>query len=145
MSDDTEIPAVRAPEGIAETVAAHLRPQPAIPAVIVFLLTLFVPVLAYDPAIADRSLWVLLIPVGIAASCALAAAAGFCSFFPHLAWIAIAAWALKFAGGPLPAYNRYVLFAGMFVTAVMVGVQGWRVRTGRFQPTIRIDSDEPDR
>lgn len=142
MSDDDQ---VRAPEGWFETVTANCRPQPAIPAVIVLFLTIVFPVMSYDPGLETRSMLVLLIPVGIVASCGLAVAAGFCSFFPHAAWTLVAAWALKFTeSGPLPAYNSWVLKAGMLVCAVMAVVQLWRVRTGRFTPTIRIDQEYQD-
>ena len=134
---DTPAPAGRPPRGLAETVTANLRPQPAIPAVLVFLLTILWSVgAATGPG--EPSAWLLLVPAGLATSCALAIAAGFCSFFPQLAWILLAAWALKFAGvdGPLPAYNRYLLLVGMAAAAAAAILQFWRVRTGRFQPTI---------
>lgn len=136
-------PKLRAPANVIESITANLRPQPAIPAMIVLLLTIILPVMSYDPAApADGgSMLALLIPVGILASCGLAIAAGCCSFFPQLAWILVAWWAMKFtADGPLPAYNRYVLMIGMAAAAVMIAVQAWRVRTGRFVPTIRVDS-----
>ncbi|NND37156.1 MAG: hypothetical protein HKN81_08470 [Gammaproteobacteria bacterium] len=134
-------PAVRAPEGIVETLIVNFRPQPAIPAVFVLFLTVLVAVFTFDPD-AERGILILLAPVGILASCGLAIAAGFCSLFPQAIWILIAAWALKFTNtGPLPPYNRYVLFAGMFACAVMFVAQIWRVRIGRFVPTIRIDED----
>lgn len=129
----------RAPENLVETITANLRPQPAIPALLVLLATVIFAVFTYDPA-GERSMLILLAPLGILASCGLAIAAGFCSLFPQAAWILLAAWALKFAAnGPLPGYNRYVLFAGMFACGVMFFVQMWRVRTGRFEPTIRVE------
>lgn len=138
---DYAAPTVRAPEGFVETLIANFRPQPAIPAAFVFLLTILIAVFTFDPAV-GRGMLILLAPVGILASCGLAIAAGFCSLFPHVVWILLAAWALKFtAGGPLPAYNRYVLFTGMIVCVVMFAVQIWRMRTGRFEPTIRVDDD----
>jgi hypothetical protein len=135
-------PRTRAPENIVETIAANLRPQPAIPAVLVLLLTVMFAVFTYDPE-GSRSMLIFLATAGIFASCGLAIAAGFCSLFPQAAWILIAAWALKFtSSGPLPSYNRYVLFAGMFACGVMLVVQLWRVRTGRFAPTVRIDDGD---
>jgi len=133
--------AVRAPGNFGEMLTANLRPQPAIPALIVLLLTIVIPVMSYDPgAPAGGSVLSLLIPVGIVASCGLAIAAGFCSLFPQAAWILVALWALKFtANGPLPGYNRYVLIAGMVAAAAMIVVQIWRVRTGKFTPTIRVE------
>ncbi len=123
-----------------EHVTANLRPGPAIPGVLVLLMTImFTIVTRGGPDAGETSWMILLVPVGILASCGLAIAAGFCSFFPQLAWIALATWALRFtaAGGPLPAYNRYVLIAGMVAAAAMIGLQFWRVRTGKFVPTIR--------
>ena len=131
---------VRAPQGWFETFTANCRPQPAIPAMIVLLLTIVFPVISYDPSADTRSVLVLLIPVGIVASCGLAIAAGFCSFFPHAAWILVAAWGLEFTEtGPLPGYNGWILKAGMVACAAMAVAQLWRVRTGRFTPTIRIE------
>ena len=147
MSDkDSQQTGYRAPATPGETLLANFRPQPAIPALIVFVLTIFIPVLSAGPGAAtgaDGSFLLLLIPVGIAVSCGLAVAAGFCSLFPPAAWIAIAIWAFRFTrSGPLPGYNRMVLLAGIVTAAVMILVQVWRVRTGRFRPTVRIDDEE---
>jgi len=132
---------VRAPENFGEMLTANLRPQPAIPAMIVLLFTIIIPVLSHEPgAAAGGSVLSLLIPAGIVASCGLAIAAGFCSLFPQAAWILVAWWALKFTeNGPLPAYNRYVLIAGMIAAGAMIVAQIWRVRTGKFTPTIRVE------
>jgi hypothetical protein len=133
---------LRPPRGLGETLAANFRPQPAIPALFVLLLTIFVPVLSHQPGAAAGAGWALtvLVPLGILASCGLAIAAGFCSLFPQLAWIAVALWALQFTdGGPLPSYNRYVLIVGMVAAAAMIVLQVWRVRTGKFVPTIRVE------
>lgn len=133
-------PATRAPRGLVESIVANCRPQPAIPGLLVLFLTVLIAVFTYDPAV-ERSVLALLIPAGILVSCGLAIAAGFCSFFPTLAWILVGWWAMKFTvAGPLPAYNRYVLLAAMGAAAVMLIVQGWRVSTRRFVPTMR---DEP--
>jgi len=139
----------RPPRGWLETLQANSRPQPAIPAVLVLLLSVMVPVMSLEPgAVPDHAnasvVW-LLLPVALLASCGLAIAAGFCSVFPQLIWIAIAAWALKFtaAGGPMPAYNRYVLIAGMLACGGMLLFQVHRVRTRRFVPTIRDPEPEP--
>lgn len=140
MTDDIEErdePVTRAPRGVVETLLAHCRPQPAIPGLLVLFLTVVIAVFTYDPG-AERSAWALLIPVALLASCGLAIAASFCSFFPAAAWILVGWWAMKFTVvGPLPAYNRYVLMAGMGAAAAMLILQGWRVATGRFVPTIR--------
>lgn len=141
--DARRAPAVREPDGWLETLTANSRPQPAIPAMIVLLLTIMLPVMSYDPAAAGDSWTQWLIPLGLLASCGLAIAAGFCSFFPHIAWILVASWAMKFIdGGVLPPYNRYVVLAGMVAAALMLVVQIWRVATRRFVPTIRIDSED---
>jgi len=138
-------PAVRAPRGHVESIIANCRPQPAIPGLLVLFLTVLIAVFTYDPAV-ERSAWALLIPVALAASCGLAIAASFCSFFPATAWILISWWAMKFtAVGPLPAYNRYVLMAGMAAAGAMLIVQGWRVATGRFVPTIREEPEAGNR
>jgi hypothetical protein len=136
----------RPPAGPVETVTANFRPQPAIPAVLVFVLAVLFPVLAQDPRAEPGTVidsWLAwLVPAGIVASCGLAIAAGFCSLFPQAVWIALAAWGLGFTtDGPLPAYNAWLFIAGIAVCAVMFGVQVYRVATGQFVPTIR---DEPD-
>ncbi|RMF96126.1 MAG: hypothetical protein D6727_09075 [Gammaproteobacteria bacterium] len=127
---------------------ANARPQPAIPSLLVFLLTLMSALSAAAPgSVPDptelSAAW-LLVPLGFALSCGLAIAAGFCSVFPQLAWIALGAWALRFVApaGPLPAYNRWVLGAGLVVCVLMLGLQIWRVATGRFVPTISTVDDE---
>jgi len=144
LSSIDDDPAVRAPETLGEKLLANFKPQPAIPALFVFVLCIFISALSHDPGAVTGtetggSAWLLLIPVGIVVSCGLAVAAGFCSLFPQLAWIALATWALKFTqSGLWPAYNRWVLLTGIVTAAAMVFVQIWRVRTGKFQPTIRI-------
>ena len=147
-SSDNNDPTVRAPQTLREKLLANFKPQPAIPALIVLVISILVPTMTHDPGVASGaggSIFLYLIPVGIVASCALAVAAGFCSLFPQLAWIAMAAWAIKFTrDGPLPAYNRWVLLAGIVAAAAMVVVQIWRVRTGKFKPTIRIRVDDED-
>ena len=135
----------RAPAGLVEHVLANFRPQPAIPAVLVFMLSVMIPVLSQAPggATGSDSVFMWLVPLGIVASCGLAIAAGFCSLFPQLIWIAAAVWAMKFTDhGPLPGYNRYVLMVGIVAAAVMLVVQVWRVLTGRFVPTIREPVDD---
>ncbi len=137
-------PAVRAPETLRENLLANFKPQPAIPALFVFVLCIFVSTLSHDPSAASGtsnggSIFLLLIPAGIIVSCGLAVAAGFCSLFPQLAWIALATWALKLTqSGPWPAYNRWVLLVGIVIAVAMIFVQIWRVQTGKFQPTIRV-------
>jgi len=116
------------------------------PALIVFVLSVLLPAMsAGQNAVAGDggSVFLLFIPVGIIVSCGLAIAAGFCSLFPQGAWIALAVWSLEFMQAEsLPGYNRIVLLAGIFIVAVMFVVQVWRVKTGKFQPTIRIDVDD---
>lgn len=137
----------RPPEGWLETLQANSRPQPAIPAVLVLLLSIMIPVMSLQPgATPDHtSIAWLLLPIALLASCGLAIAAGFCSVFPQIIWILIAAWALKFtvAGGPMPSYNRYLLIAGMLACTGMFFFQVYRVHTGRFVPTVRDPEPEP--
>ncbi len=147
--NNTEQEIGRAPEGWLETITANCRPQPAIPAVLVFMLSIMTPIFSLDPnSTPDHGnaswLW-LLVPLGIASSCALAIAAGFCSLFPQGIWILLASWALKFtaAGGPLPAYNSYVFWAGIIACTLMLGWQIHRVRAGKFVPSIReVNEDQ---
>ncbi|HHQ13409.1 MAG TPA: hypothetical protein ENK16_00120, partial [Chromatiales bacterium] len=89
----------RAPAGPVEIVLANFRPQPAIPAVLVFMLSVLIPILSLSPqggAASSSSVFMWLVPLGILASCGLAIAAGFCSFFPQTIWIVAAVWALRF-------------------------------------------------
>jgi len=146
---DSEDETGRPPRGWKESILANSRPQPAIPAVIVLLLSVMVPVLSLEPGTTpdhtSASVAWLLLPLAILASSGLAIAAGFCSFAPPVIWIAMAAWAMKFtqAGGPMPPYNRFVLFAGMLACGAMIVFQIYRVRTGRFVPTIN-DPEQHD-
>ncbi len=147
--NDSEAQSGRPPQGWLETITANCRPQPAIPAVLVLLLSIMAPMFSLDPNTTpdhSNASWVwLLVPAGILASCGLAIAAGFCSLFPQGIWIVLATWALKFtqAGGPLPAYNAYFFWAGIAACALMLGWQIHRVRSGQFIPTIReISEDE---
>ncbi len=121
-------------------ITANVRPQPAIPALAVLFVTITFAVFSHDPG-TGRSALILLVPLGILVSCGLAIAAGFCSLFPQAAWILMAGWALRFvANGALPVYNRFALLAGMLACGLMIVVQCWRVLTGRFVPTIRVEN-----
>jgi hypothetical protein len=129
----------RAPVTPLESLLANCRPQPAIPALLVLMLTLVFAASQSGPpgqdGIAAWPSW--LVAAGIVLSCGLAIAAGFCSLFPPLAWIAVAWFGLGVIGRlPGHAYLRPVLFAGMAAAAAMIAVQVLRVRTGRFAPTI---------
>lgn len=144
-NDSSGEPVGRAPQGFVETALANCRPQPAIPGLLVLFLTVLIAVFTHEPGV-ERSAWALLFSVALVASCGLAIAASFCSFFPATAWILVAGWAMKFAQvGPLPPYNRIVLLVGMGAAAATLILQGWRVATGRFVPTIRDGPEEENR
>lgn len=130
----------RAPQTALVILAAHCRPQPAIPSVLLMMLTL-----AGASAAGSGGIWAgLLIGGGIVASCGLGIAAGFCSFVPPLAWLALA-WLGQglFAAAAGAPYTGYVLLACGIASVAMLGVQIWRVRTGRFVPTIKEDTGPP--
>ena len=130
----------RPPATVAETVLANCRPQPAIPAVLVMIVFVLMPTLG---ASADSSWRALVIAAGTIVSCGLAIAAGFCSLFPPLAWIVLALWCSSLpAFASLPGYNPALLAAAGVCAAAMLGTQIWRIRTGRFIPTIRVYPDE---
>ena len=134
----------RPPANWQETLLANFRPQPAIPAVLVIMLAFSFAAMTRDPqtSAAGFSLSALLITLAIVASCGLAIAAGFCSLFPQLIWFLLALWGLRLtAAGTLADYNVYVLWLGMFAVVIMFFAQAWRVKTGRFVPSIRIESD----
>lgn len=129
----------RPPRTRFEVITANSRPQPAIPAVLVLMLCALLTGAAVQAGSASAVAWVL--TLGVVASCALAVAAGFCSVFPTLAWIGLA-WLLF--GPRVPAlalHTQLALGAGTLAAVVMTLVQVWRVRTGRFVPTI---TDDPD-
>lgn len=130
----------RPPQTLAETIVANCRPQPAIPALLVLVVTLL-----YARSVAgadDASAWsVAIVMGGVAVSCGLAIAAGFCSLFPPLAWIAVACLGLgAFGSASWSGLARATVFVGVFAAALMACAQVWRVRTGRFVPTV---VDEP--
>lgn len=129
----------RPPATPLESMIANCRPQPAIPALLVLVLTLMFAVsFGGQQGAAGEAGWpVWIIVAGIVVSCGLAIAAGFCSLFPPLSWMAVV-WLGRgiVSGLPGSAYVRATVFAGMVAAAVMVVVQVWRVRTGKFSPTL---------
>ena len=132
----------RPPQNWQETLVANSRPQPAIPAVLVFFLAVLMPTMfmaGADP----QPLWqILLVALGIVASCGLAIAAGFCSVAPQAIWFALAVWALNLdCSASIAPVNETLLMIGMVSVIAMIGVQIWRVRTAQFVPTIRDSSD----
>jgi hypothetical protein len=122
-----------------EAVLANCRPQPALPAVLVFMLTLLLAMSAARNA-GDPGWISWLVPLGVLVSAGLAVGAGFCSLFPQAAWLLLAVWGLPSltAGGP-PPVTLYVVYLGMAAVVVMFVGQLWRIATGRFVPTIADD------
>jgi hypothetical protein len=126
----------RSPAGWLAQLTANTRPQPAIPGVLLLMLT-FIGALVAGPD--GWAVW--WVPIGIALSCSVAIAAGFCSLFPQLAWITLALWGLSLVGrGALAEPSRYVLLVGIVAAVLMFAVQLWRIRTARFVPTITDQS-----
>jgi hypothetical protein len=128
------MPATRPPRTTLETLTANSRPQPAIPAVLVLMLCGLFAGAAVKAGSGSFAAWGL--TAGLLASCGLAVAAGFCSVFPTLAWIGLA-W-LLFGGRAtdLALHTLVALGTGTLAAAAMTLFQVWRVRTGRFVPTI---------
>lgn len=118
------------------TVLAHLRPQPAIPALLLLVLTLMIALPAANQA-APGMLIAWGVPLGLLGSAGLALAAGFCSFFPPLAWLTIA-WlgSASLLAIDTPLIDS-ALWLGTAVALAAIGVQSWRVATQRFVPTIK--------
>jgi hypothetical protein len=121
---------------------AHCRPQPAIPALLLLMVTLLVALPAAGATTPGAAIaWG--VPLGLLVSAALALAAGFCSFFPPVAWLAIA-W---LAAGSLRAiaapWIEPALWFGSAIAAAALALQAWRVATRRFVPTIEKDGGPP--
>ncbi|MEE4185288.1 MAG: hypothetical protein V2J12_05945 [Gammaproteobacteria bacterium] len=122
-----------------EAVLANCRPQPALPAVLVFMLTLLLAMSAARNT-GDPNWMAWLVPLGVLASAGLAVGAGFCSLFPQTAWLLLAVWGLPaLTGGGPPAVTVYVVYLGMAAVVIMFAVQLWRIATRRFVPTIAGD------
>ncbi len=124
----------RTPPSFVARLAAHCRPQPAIPALLVQLLTLL---FAGSSMVAAGGVAVWGVAAGVIVSCALAVAAGFCSFFPPLAWLAVAWLTADMLAHGLPApWATVLLLFGSACAVAGLALQGWRVRTGRFVVTL---------
>lgn len=129
----------RAPATFAERITANCRPQPAIPALLVLVLTLML-AMSFGARGVAWATWATV--AGLLASCGLAVAAGFCSLFPPLAWVVVAWLAANVLQRlPDPAWPRLALVAGTVAAIAMVALQVWRVRTGRFAPTVEDDAE----
>jgi hypothetical protein len=134
------MPTTRPPRTTLEKLTANSRPQPAIPSVLVLMICGVFAGAAVKAGSSSLVAWGL--TAGLLASSGLAVAAGFCSVFPTLAWIGLA-WLLLGAAAPAAALHTQVaLAAGTIAAAAMTLVQVWRVRTGRFVPTITEDAPE---
>lgn len=126
----------REPQSVVEHIAAHIRPRPAIPAVLVMFAAVLMPALSAQEGLADWHLW--LVSTGLLGSAGLAIAAGFCSLAPHVIWTLLAFWAgtlLRQAG--FPSLQLGLLYLLVAATAAMFAVQLWRIKTRRFVPTLR--------
>lgn len=134
------MPVTRPPRTTLEKLTANSRPQPAIPAVLVLMICGLFAGAAVQAGSGSLAAWGL--TAGLLASCGLAVAAGFCSVFPTLAWIGLAWLLLGGAAPELAVHTRVALAAGTFAAAAMTLVQVWRVKTGRFVPTITEDAPE---
>ena len=124
----------RAPHTPLEIIAANSRPQPAIPAILVLLLCGLFADSAVHAGSGSFVAWAL--TIGLLTSCGLAIAAGFCSVFPTISWIALAGLLFNSSVAALALHSRLALGAGVVAAAAMTLVQIWRVKTGRFVPTI---------
>jgi hypothetical protein len=106
--------------------------------VLALLLTLLGAASASAPGgtvVGGWSAW--LIGAGLFASCGLAIAAGFCSLAPPAAWLVLACLGFgAIEAAPGGAHNRWILLICAAAAGVMIAVQLWRIRTGRFAPTI---------
>jgi hypothetical protein len=139
-----QAPAGRAPRGLREQVLANCRPRPAIPALVTLFLAVLLPAMSAVPPGNAGTLLLTLVPVGTVLSCALAVGAGFCSLAPPALWLVGAGWALSLIGrAGLPGWQTGIVYACTVVAVSMIFVQLWRMRTGRFVPTIA--DGEPDR
>jgi hypothetical protein len=126
------------------TLRAHCRPRPAIPALLVLLMGLMIALPAAGrPEVGPLVAWGM--PIALVVSAGLALAAGFCSFFPPIAWLAVVALGSK----PLLAASAAAIPAALAIGAVLaiaaIGIQGWRVATGRFVPTPGEPADAASR
>jgi len=137
MTDDHP-QASRKPQGLREQFLANTRPTPAIPALATIFGLVLMPLFVTLKQPGDPATWLLwLTAVGLIVSCGLAIAAGFCSVAPPALWLLCAVWGLSLierAG--LPTVHSYLTYTCMLAAVGMLGVQIWRVQTGRFTPTI---------
>lgn len=129
----------RPPASAFEALTANCRPQPAIPALLVLLITM----MGATSATGDGPAWTgWLIGAGLLASCGLAIAAGFCSLAPPAGWLVLAFLGSGvLSAAPGAAYLRVALLVCAAAAMGMIGLQLWRIRTGQFVPTI---ADRPD-
>ncbi|MEO7385924.1 MAG: hypothetical protein ABIX37_03185, partial [Gammaproteobacteria bacterium] len=132
--DASLMPTTRPPQTLLETITANIRPQPAIPAVLVLMISGLFAGAAVQAGGSSFAAWAL--TGGLVVSCGLAVAAGFCSVFPTIAWIGLAGLIFGVNAGRFASHTRAALVAGLVGAGVMTLLQVWRVRTGRFVPTI---------
>ena len=123
------------------TVLAHCRPQPAIPAQLLLMLTLLVALPAAG-ATTPGAVITWGVPLGLLGSAALALAAGFCSFFPPLAWLALAWLAAASLRAIAAPWIETALWLGSAIAVAAIAIQAWRVATRRFVPTMQ-EGDGP--
>jgi hypothetical protein len=122
------------------TLLCHCRPQPAIPALLLLMVTLMMALPAANrPQASTLLAWV--VPLGLLGSAGLALAAGFCSFFPPLAWLVVAGLASASLRAVAAPSIEPALWAGVAIAVVGLGIQAWRVATRRFVPTIDAGGD----
>jgi len=118
------------------TLLAHCRPQPAIPAVLVLMVTLLIALPAAGAA-APGAMVAWGVPLGLLASAGLALAAGFCSFFPPFAWLALAWLAAASLRSIAAPWIEAALWLGSAIAVAAIAIQAWRVATRRFVPTMQ--------
>ena len=111
----------RPPRTALEILTANSRPQPAIPAVLVLLLCGLFAGYATQAGSSSVAAWAL--TAGLLLSCGLAVAAGFCSVFPTLAWIGLAALLFGTHRG-INSRPRQVAPIGWFAGQI---IRGWQI------------------
>ncbi len=117
-----------------ETLKAHCRPRPAIPALTVLLMGLMLALPAAGrPEVGPLVAWG--VPLALVGSAVLAFAAGFCSFVPPLAWLTVVALGSKSLLALPTAAASASLAAGVALSVAALAIQLWRVATRRFVPS----------
>jgi len=121
----------------------HFRTRPAIPSLFVLFVAVLMPMMFADVGGKDLyGMRMAIVMTGLCGSTALAVGAGFCTLSVQLLWLALSPWVYSyFVRTSAPDYCLTIFYMCALAVVAMFFLQLWRIKTGKFVPTVQPGSE----